>query len=257
MLPGRRAGGVSRRPGPAGPDGHLEPFAASAHGRDLAAHPLARPGRCRGRQRGAPAAGLARLRPPPAAPLPPHADRAPGRTLRPFPLGGWTGAAAGLAAGPHRLSPGRRRPARAVDHRVDAQPRAHDRRLVPGQAPAGALAGGCRLVLGHPGGCGPGQQHHGLAVDRRLRRRCRALLPRSSTRCCRAGATIRPGRTSAAGCRNWPDCPTAGCTHPGRRRRWCWPEAGVVLGRTYPLPIVDHAEARARTLAAWARIKGG
>ena len=33
--------------------------------------------------------------------------------------------------------------------------------------------------------------------------------------------------------------------------------AGVALGRTYPHPIVDHAEARARTLAAWARIKGG
>jgi deoxyribodipyrimidine photo-lyase len=27
-------------------------------------------------------------------------------------------------------------------------------------------------------------------------------------------------------------------------------EAGVVLGRTYPLPIVEHAEARARALAA-------
>ena len=34
-------------------------------------------------------------------------------------------------------------------------------------------------------------------------------------------------------------------------------EAGVVPGRSYPSPIVDHAEARARTLAAWARIKGG
>jgi deoxyribodipyrimidine photo-lyase len=34
-------------------------------------------------------------------------------------------------------------------------------------------------------------------------------------------------------------------------------EAGVTLGRTYPAPIVDHAEARARTLAAWERLKGG
>jgi len=33
--------------------------------------------------------------------------------------------------------------------------------------------------------------------------------------------------------------------------------AGVALGRTYPPPIVDHAEARARSLAAWERIKGG
>ena len=30
--------------------------------------------------------------------------------------------------------------------------------------------------------------------------------------------------------------------------------AGVVLGRTYPRPIVDHAAARARALAAFAEI---
>ena len=33
-------------------------------------------------------------------------------------------------------------------------------------------------------------------------------------------------------------------------------EAGVVLGKTYPLPVVDHAEGRARALAAYARLKG-
>ncbi|REB07305.1 deoxyribodipyrimidine photo-lyase [Sporosarcina sp. BI001-red] len=33
-------------------------------------------------------------------------------------------------------------------------------------------------------------------------------------------------------------------------------EAGVVLGDTYPLPIVDHAAARARALEAYALIKG-
>jgi deoxyribodipyrimidine photo-lyase len=32
--------------------------------------------------------------------------------------------------------------------------------------------------------------------------------------------------------------------------------AGVVLGETYPHPIVDHAEARERTLAAYGRAKG-
>jgi len=32
-------------------------------------------------------------------------------------------------------------------------------------------------------------------------------------------------------------------------------EAGVVLGRTYPAPIVDHAAARARALAAYARLR--
>jgi len=33
-------------------------------------------------------------------------------------------------------------------------------------------------------------------------------------------------------------------------------EAGVALGTTYPLPIVDHAEARRRALAAYASIRG-
>ena len=32
--------------------------------------------------------------------------------------------------------------------------------------------------------------------------------------------------------------------------------AGVVLGRTYPRPIVDHASARARALAAFADMRG-
>ncbi len=34
-------------------------------------------------------------------------------------------------------------------------------------------------------------------------------------------------------------------------------ETGIELGRTYPRPIVDHAEARARALAAYAAIRGG
>jgi deoxyribodipyrimidine photo-lyase len=33
-------------------------------------------------------------------------------------------------------------------------------------------------------------------------------------------------------------------------------EAGVKLGRTYPLPIVDHAKARQAALAAYQRISG-
>ena len=33
-------------------------------------------------------------------------------------------------------------------------------------------------------------------------------------------------------------------------------EAGVEIGRTYPAPIVDHAEGRARALAAYATVKG-
>ena len=33
-------------------------------------------------------------------------------------------------------------------------------------------------------------------------------------------------------------------------------KAGVVLGKTYPKPIVDHAEARARALDAFAKMRG-
>ncbi|HEV7370840.1 deoxyribodipyrimidine photo-lyase [Arenibaculum sp.] len=45
-------------------------------------------------------------------------------------------------------------------------------------------------------------------------------------------------------------------------RPWEAPEgelraAGVVLGRTYPTPVVDHAAARGRALAAFARVKKG
>ena len=49
-------------------------------------------------------------------------------------------------------------------YRLDAQPRAHDRRQFPVQEPQAALAPRRGLVLGHAGGCRPRQQHHGLAV---------------------------------------------------------------------------------------------
>jgi deoxyribodipyrimidine photo-lyase len=33
--------------------------------------------------------------------------------------------------------------------------------------------------------------------------------------------------------------------------------AGVVIGKTYPAPIVDHIAARARALKAYERVKAG
>ena len=45
-------------------------------------------------------------------------------------------------------------------------------------------------------------------------------------------------------------------TRHGRRREKALAQAGVVLGRTYPLPIVDHGLARAGALAAFAEIGG-
>ena len=46
----------------------------------------------------------------------------------------------GLAARTDRLSDRRRRHAGTVEHRMDAQPRAHDRGVIPGQGPPAALA---------------------------------------------------------------------------------------------------------------------
>src|SRR3954471_77741 len=67
--------------------------------------------------------------------------------------------------------------ARALENRMDAQSRAHDRGIVSDQKPATALARRCALVLGHTGGCRSREQHAGLAMDGRLRCRRSALLP--------------------------------------------------------------------------------
>ena len=108
----------------------------------------------------------------------PHTPEQPLRAgVRAVPVAEEPGVAARLAAGPHRLPARGRRHARALGHRLDAQPRADDRRVVPREEPAAPLAGRRALVLGHAGGCRPRQQHARLAMDRRLRRRCRALLP--------------------------------------------------------------------------------
>ena len=44
---------------------------------------------------------------------------------------------------------------------------------------------------------------------------------------------------------------------PGGRRADALKRADIVLGRTYPRPIVDHAFARARALGAYAAMRGG
>ena len=81
-----------------------------------------------------------------------------------------------LATRRNRYPAGRRGYARTVGDRIYAQPRAHDCRVFPHQEPVDPLAGRRTLVLEHPGRCRSRQQHHGLAMDRRLRRRCRSIL---------------------------------------------------------------------------------
>ena len=75
-----------------------------------------------------------------------------------------------MAARAHRLPHRRCRHAPAMGNRLDAQSRADDRCVIPGQGPAGALAGWCGLVPRHSGGCRPREQLGKLAVGGRLRR---------------------------------------------------------------------------------------
>jgi deoxyribodipyrimidine photo-lyase len=82
-----------------------------------------------------------------------------------------------LAAGPDRRADRRRRDAAALVHRLDAQPGADDRRLLPDQAPTRLLAGWGGLVLGYAGRWRPRQQQPELAVGGGLRRGPLALLP--------------------------------------------------------------------------------
>ena len=162
---------------------------------------------------------------------------------------------ASLAARPDRLSDRRCRHARALAHRLDAQPRAHDRRVVPDQASADRLAARRGMVLGHAGRCRPRQQRRELAMGRGLGRRCRALFPHLQSDA--AGREIRSGRRSmcGTGCRRSRPCPTASSTSHGWHRRSILAEAKVAFGKTYPAPIVDHDMARKRALAAF-EIKG-
>lgn len=48
--------------------------------------------------------------------------------------------------------------------------------------------------------------------------------------------------------------PTSAIHAPWKAPATVLKEAGIRLGRTYPAPIVDHAEARARALAAWSSL---
>src|SRR6185437_9033797 len=91
-----------------------------------------------------------------------------------------------LAARPHRRATGGCRHARAVAHRLDAQPRAHGDRELAEQELAPALAARRALVLGYAGRRRSRQQYAGLAMDRRMRRGRGSLLSRIQS--------IRPGR---------------------------------------------------------------
>ena len=156
--------------------------------------------------------------------------------------------------GSHRLSTRRRRNARALGDRLDAQPRADDRRFAAHQESAPALARRRTLVLGYAGRCRPREQHAGLAMDGRLRRRCRAVLSRLQSGT--AGRAFRPQRGYL---RRWlPELaalPDAWIHRPWDAPAGILAQAGVSLGHTYPRPIVDLRASRASALSAYQEIR--
>ena len=110
---------------------------------------------------------------------------------------------AGVAAGAHGLPAGRRGPARAVEHGLDAQPLTRGLRVVPGQEPAAALAVGPQALLGRAAGCRPRVRRARLAVRVRLPGGCAQAWGREGM--CRAYRGLCPGSgaSSTTGTRSW------------------------------------------------------
>ena len=136
----------------------------------------------------------------------------------------------GVEGGPDRLPHRRRRDAPARRDRLHAQPGADDRRVVPRQGPAPAVAVGRALVPRSARRRRHGQQSARLAVGGGLRHRRGAVLP-----------GVQPGH---AGRRS--SIPTASTC-----------DAGCPSSATddYPEPIVDHAAERAEALRRYEAIR--
>ena len=98
----------------------------------------------------------------------------------------------GLARRPDRLPDRGRGDAPAPGDRLDAQPGADDRRLVPDEAPRGRLAGRRGALHGPPRRRRPRQQQRRLAVGRLDRHRSPAVLPDLQPDA--PGPAPRPGR---------------------------------------------------------------
>ncbi|MDW8468935.1 MAG: FAD-binding domain-containing protein [Burkholderiales bacterium] len=73
----------------------------------------------------------------------------------------------------------------------------------------------------------------------------------SSTRCSRAGSSTPRARICAAGCRSFRAWKSRHIHAPWEAPQAALAAAGVRLGETYPLPIVELARARAEALAAY------
>src|SRR5208337_1541026 len=101
------------------------------------------------------------------------------------------------------------------------------------------------MVLAHALRRRPRQQSAGLAVGGGVRRRRGALLSHFQPGF--AGRKVRP---DGAYVRGWvpelANLPAPRIHAPWRAPGEALAQAGIALGRTYPLPIVDHAHPRPR-----------
>ena len=125
-----------------------------------------------------------------------HGDAPAATGVRALSLARRRGRFSRLGARANRLSDRRRRNASALAHRIHAQSRPHDRRLVPRKAPPHRLAARRAMVLGHAHRRRSGQQSDGLAMGRGVGRRRRPLFPHLQSGA--AGGEVRPRRRLCA-----------------------------------------------------------
>ena len=250
---------------PAGPRGHVAPLAAPAF-RDDRGPPRSRRGPRRVEGRPAPGeerdrdvregALLARVlrRHPPRVSARPHGELPAGSSTRS------RGSRATRPSGASRRGPtGRtgysdrgRGHAPAPRRGLDAQPRAHGRRVVPDEGPPRGLAPRRGLLPPAPRGRRSRVERRRLAVGRGLGHGRAAVLPHLQSR--PAGPDVRSRR----GVRDAVD-PRARAAAAARVSpadlHAPWTLASPPAD--YPAPIVDHAAAKAAALAAFAKIRKG
>ena len=106
----------------------------------------------------------------------------------------------------HRLSDRRRRHARAVDDRLDAQSRAHDRGVVPDQGPAADWQDGERWFWDTLVDADPRQQRRWAGSGSPAAAPTPRLTSASSIPSSRARSSTRAATTCAAGCPSWAAC---------------------------------------------------
>ena len=103
--------------------------------------------------------------------------------------------------------------------RLDAQPRAHDRRHLPQQGSVDRLAARRGFLHAASGRRRPRRQQRRLAVGGLHRHRRAAVFPHLQSRRCRARSSIPTAPTCGASCRSWPTCRRGTCTDRGKPRR--------------------------------------